>query len=101
MLDDLTCVWLKSVLGPYSRLRSDLVIVLHTFLDHAAHLESFDDGWRKFMQRYLTDVQHIAGQAAVVRATRNADTASVPTSFLEEIQALRSKVEELSDEVGF
>lgn len=51
------------------------------------------------MRQYLSSVQHIVGQQAVVRARPGADTASVPTSFLEELEALRQKVEELSDEV--
>jgi len=51
------------------------------------------------MCQYLSSVQHIVGQQAVVRARPGADTASVPTSFLEELEALRQKVEELSDEV--
>lgn len=50
------------------------------------------------MRRYLSSVQHIVGQQAVVRASKSADTASVPTSFLEELETLRNRVEELSDE---
>ena len=52
------------------------------------------------MRQYLSSVQHIVGQQAVVRASRISDTASVPTSFIEELEALRAKVEELSDEVS-
>lgn len=51
------------------------------------------------MRQYLSSVQHIVGKQAVIRASRVSDTASVPTSFIEELEALRSKVEELSDEV--
>lgn len=86
--------------GSRSHLRLSLVTVLDNFVDHAAHLENFDEGWRTFMRQYLSSVQHIVGQQAVVRASKGADTASVPTSFLEELEALRKKVEELSDEVS-
>lgn len=86
--------------GSRSHLRLSLVTALDNFVDHAAHLENFDEGWRTFMRQYLSSVQHIVGQQAVVRASKGADTASVPTSFLEELEALRKKVEELSDEVS-
>lgn len=81
-----------------SQLRSSLITVLDNFVEHAAHLENFDDGWSTLMGKYLSSVQHIVGQQAVVRASKSADTASVPTSFLEELETLRDRVEELSDE---
>lgn len=82
------------------RLRADLVTVLDTFLDHAAGLENFDDGWRVFMRRYLASIRPIVGEHAIVRSAKVSDTASVPTSFLQELEALREQVEELSDEVS-
>lgn len=51
------------------------------------------------MRQYLTSVQHIVGQQAIIRSSKVSDTASVPSSFIEELEALRGKVEELSDEV--
>lgn len=50
------------------------------------------------MRQYLSSVQHIVGQQAIIRASRVADTAAVPTSFIEELETLRSKVDELSEE---
>jgi len=79
-------------------LRNDLVTVLDNFVEHASHLEDFDQGWRVFMRQYLSSVQHIVGQQAIIRASRIADTAAVPTSFIEELETLRSKVDELSEE---
>lgn len=81
-----------------SQLRDDLVTILDNFVGHAAHLEDFDRGWRTFMRQYLSSVQHIVGQQSLIRSSRVADTATVPTSFIEELEALRSKVDELSDE---
>ncbi|GAA5950997.1 hypothetical protein JCM3765_004650 [Sporobolomyces pararoseus] len=80
------------------QLRSDLITVLDNFVEHAAHLEDFDQGWRVFMKQYLSSVQHIVGQQAIIRASRIADTAAVPTSFIEELETLRAKVDELSEE---
>jgi len=79
-------------------LRNDLITVLDNFVEHASHLEDFDQGWRVFMRQYLSSVQHIVGQQAIIRASRIADTAAVPTSFIEELETLRSKVDELSEE---
>lgn len=81
-----------------SRLRDDLITILDNFVEHAAHLEDFDQGWRVFMKRYLSSVQHIVGQQSLIRSSRVADTASVPTSFIEELETLRSQVDELSEE---
>ncbi|BGP28584.1 hypothetical protein JCM10296v2_000320 [Rhodotorula toruloides] len=80
------------------QLRDDLVTILDNFVGHAAHLEDFDRGWRTFMRQYLSSVQHIVGQQSLIRSSRVADTATVPTSFIEELETLRTKVDELSDE---
>ncbi|BGP21424.1 hypothetical protein JCM10295v2_000299 [Rhodotorula toruloides] len=80
------------------QLREDLVTILDNFVGHAAHLEDFDRGWRTFIRQYLSSVQHIVGQQSLIRFSRVADTATVPTSFIEELEALRTKVDELSDE---
>lgn len=70
------------------------------FVDHATHLENFDEGFRIFMSQYLSSVEHIVGQQALLHSSNVSETASVPTSFLEELAALRGKVEELSEEVS-
>ena len=64
------------------------------------HLENFDEGWRVFLRQYLASVEHIVGQQSEIRSPTLPDVGSIPTSFFEELEALRSKVEELSDEVG-
>ena len=81
-------------------LRIDLLTILDKFVEHASRLEDFDDGWRIFMRQYLGSVQHIVGQQAVVRSSKASDTSNVPTSFIEELETLRQKVEELSDEAS-
>lgn len=84
----------------YRHLRNDLVTILDNFVEHAGKLEDFDDGWRIFMSEYLKSVQHIVGQQALIRSSRVADVASVPTSLVEELESLRNRVEELSGEVS-
>ncbi|GAA6056774.1 hypothetical protein JCM3770_006127 [Rhodotorula araucariae] len=79
-------------------LRDDLITILDNFVEHAAHLEDFDHGWRVFMRQYLSSIVHIVGQQSLIRSSRVADTASVPTSFIEELEDLRTKVDELSEE---
>lgn len=54
-----------------------------------------DDSWHIFMKRFAASVQHITGQELDVKAVSDSD------SIVElELEALRSKVEELSDEVS-
>lgn len=51
------------------------------------------------MRQYLASIQHIVGPQALIGSSSMADTASVPSSFLDELAALRSQVDTLSDEV--
>ena len=50
------------------------------------------------MRQYLSSIVHIVGQQSLIRSSRVSDTASVPTSFLEELEGLRAQVDELSEE---
>jgi len=53
-----------------------------------------DDSWHVFITRFAASVQHITGQELEVKAASDSD------SIIEqELEALRTKVEELSDEV--
>ncbi|GAA6035972.1 hypothetical protein JCM8097_005193 [Rhodosporidiobolus ruineniae] len=79
-------------------LRDGLVTVLDSFVEHAAHLEDFDQSWRSFMRSYLSSLQPLVGPQSIIHSSRVADTATVPTSFLEELEGLRLKVDELSEE---
>ncbi|KZV82357.1 FH2-domain-containing protein [Exidia glandulosa HHB12029] len=68
-------------------LKADLFTVLDKFVEHAAHLDNFDDSWGVFMKRFASSVQHITGQSS--------DTAALVE---EELEVLRARVEELSEE---
>lgn len=57
---------------------------------------SSDDSWHTFIKRIAASVQHITGQELQIKSVSDADSGSV----VEEVEALRSKVEELSDEVS-
>jgi hypothetical protein len=57
---------------------------------------SRDDNWRQFMERFVYSVQHIVG-------AQGAGTTLWPESRTlvdDELEILRAKVEELSDEVS-
>jgi hypothetical protein len=56
-----------------------------------------DDSWHIFMKRFLTSVQHITGQELEVKSAMDSTSFNVVEQELEE---LRSKVEELSQEVS-
>jgi hypothetical protein len=53
-----------------------------------------DDSWHVFITRFAASVQHITGQELEVKAVSDSDTV-----IEQELEALRSKVEELNDEV--
>ena len=56
-----------------------------------------DDNWHLFLTRFAASVQHITGQELEVKAASD----NVPMNIVEqELEDLRSKVEELSDEAG-
>lgn len=67
-------------------------------MQHASSLDDFDKSWDSFMSQYLLSIEHIVGKQALVKSSRTTDTSSVPSSFFEELEGLRRKVEELSDE---
>jgi hypothetical protein len=55
-----------------------------------------DDSWHLFMMRFANSVQHITGQELEVKAASGSDSMTIVE---QEIEALRTKVDELSDEV--
>ena len=56
-----------------------------------------DDGWRVFLKRFATSVQHITGQEVEVKALGETSSSDIVE---QELESLRLKVEELSDEVN-
>lgn len=60
-------------------------------------MSSSDDNWRVFMKRFASSVQHITGQTVDVVVGGGSPREVVE----EELEVLRAKVEELSDEVCF
>lgn len=54
-----------------------------------------DDSWHLFLKRFAASVQFITGQELEVKAAGSRDIVE------QELEDLRSKVEELSDEVRF
>lgn len=56
-----------------------------------------DDSWHLFMMRFTNSVQHITGQELEVRAVSEIDSITVVE---QELETLRTRVDELSDEVS-
>ena len=56
-----------------------------------------DDSWRVFLKRYATSIQHITGQEVEVKALGETSSRDIVE---QELESLRLKVEELSDEVN-
>ncbi|SAM77134.1 related to Diaphanous protein homolog 1 [Ustilago bromivora] len=78
--------------------KTDLLFVVEKYLEQSVHVADFDEGWRSFMRSYLANIQHLVGKQAMIKANRMSDTSTVPSSFIEELEGLRAKVEELSDD---
>ncbi|KAK0476291.1 hypothetical protein IW261DRAFT_1641921 [Armillaria novae-zelandiae] len=79
------------------QLKADLLMVLDKFVEQAAMLDKFDDSWHifMFMKRFVASVSHITGQELEVKAAFESDYI-----VEEELESLRTKVEELNDEGG-
>jgi hypothetical protein len=66
-----------------------------------------DDGWKAFMQLFLQSVQPIVLEPGSFKSNRTGSAdgddgegrGEIPSAFVEEIEDLRTRVEELSDEV--
>ena len=56
-----------------------------------------DDSWRVFLKRFATSVQHITGQEVEVKVLGETSSSDIVE---QELESLRLKVEELSDEVN-
>ena len=54
-----------------------------------------DDNWRMFMKRFISSVQHITGQSLDVVTE---EQIAVP-EIAEELESLRTRVDDLTDEV--
>ncbi|SPO21738.1 related to Diaphanous protein homolog 1 [Ustilago trichophora] len=78
--------------------KTDLLFVVEKYVEQSVHVADFDEGWRSFMRSYLANIQHLVGKQAMIKANRMSDTSTVPSSFIEELEGLRAKVEELSDD---
>lgn len=78
--------------------KTDLLFVVDKYVEQSVHVADFDEGWRIFMRSYLANIQHLVGKQAMIKANRMSDTSTVPSSFIEELEGLRAKVEELSDD---
>ncbi|PWZ03137.1 hypothetical protein BCV70DRAFT_12160 [Testicularia cyperi] len=78
--------------------KTDLLFVIEKYVEQSVNVVDFDEGWRSFMRSYLANIQHLVGKQALIKANRMSDTSTVPSSFVEELEGLRAKVEELSDE---
>ena len=68
-----------------------------------------DEGWKAFMSLFLQSIQPIVPDPGSMKTKSSSSSSSsstdhtshkgIPTAFVEEIETLRTRVEELSDEV--
>lgn len=76
------------------------MICQHFFFSKSSYgvlnFQTSDDSWHIFMTRFAASVVHITGQELEVKAV--SDNAS-STIVEQELESLRTKYEELSDEV--
>ena len=75
-----------------------LCVNLHLSIHFPAlcSLCSSDESWRVFLKRFATSVQHITGQEIEVKSPGESDSRDI---IEQELEALRLRVDELSDEV--
>lgn len=83
----------------HSSLRTNLLTIFDRFSEHFVNLDDLEDRWPRFLRSFFASIEDVVGKHLVVRSDKSSDTASVPTAFMLELEALRNKVEELSDQV--
>lgn len=64
----------------------------------SSHTQHSGENWHGFLKRFATSVQHITGQELEIDEASNHLSSHLVE---EELESLRNKVEELSDEVCF
>ncbi|KAJ3556352.1 hypothetical protein NP233_g11996 [Leucocoprinus birnbaumii] len=74
--------------------KADMFLVLDQFVEQAAMLDNLGESWHGFLKRFAASVQHITGQELSIDDASN----GVSSHLVEEVESLRNKVEELSDE---
>lgn len=57
--------------------------------------------WSDRLSSFLSQAEPILGRLALVVSSKASETADVPSSFLEDLLALRKQVEQLNEEVCF
>ena len=75
-----------------------LFSIIETFLKHIVDIRNLEEGWADAMSAFFACIEHHVGKHMMVRSTRTTDTASVPTSFLDELDTLRKTVEDLNED---
>lgn len=81
-------------------LRNDILRIIDRFIHLVVDLDDVSEDWRKCMAAFFASIEQMVGRQAMVAASRTTDSATVPTSFLDELESLRARVEELAEEVS-
>ena len=82
-----------------SSAQHDLLLVVDNFITHVVRINNFQEEWQHFMRTYLASIASVVGAQALLPSSSMSSTANVPTSFIEELEALRLKVDQLDEEV--
>lgn len=81
-----------------SRTGDGLFIILDRFLTSISNVRNLEEGWSDCMSGFFASIDDVVGKHLMVKSNRSTDTASVPTSFLDELDSLRETVEYLNEE---
>ena len=79
-------------------IQDKLFAIIETFIGSMIDIRNLEEGWADCMSRFFASIENLVGKHLMVNSTRSTDTASVPTSFLEELDTLRTQVEELNEQ---
>jgi hypothetical protein len=74
-----------------------ILFPLYIFLEFDSEVFISDDSWHVFLKRFAASVEHITGQELEVKAASGSDSSTVVE---QELETLRTQVEELSDEAS-
>lgn len=73
--------------------------LIKMFVEQICADKEQNTSWTERLTAFLAQAEPLLGRLALVASTRASETADVPSSFLENLLALRKQVDQLSDEV--
>lgn len=99
---EILIIWTSLINSALSRHYAEQgVHLIKTFIEAICADKPSSVQWSDRLSSFLSQAEPILGRLALVVSNKASETADVPSSFLEDLLALRKQVEQLNEEVCF